>query len=170
MTIRAAGREDLPALVDIYNHYVAKTHVTFDTIPFTPTSRTPWFEQFDGDRYHCLVLEEDRAIAGYATSVRFKSKAAYETSVEVSVYLRPEATGRGFGRALYERLLPALAAADLHRAYAGIALPNEASVALHERLGFDRVATFTEVGRKFGRYWDVIWMERRLDRAMGGAS
>lgn len=165
MTIRAAVREDLPALVSIYNHYVVETHVTFDTAPFTAEARRPWLDQFDGERYQCLVLESDGAIAGYATSVPFKSKAAYETSVEVSVYLKPEAAGRGYGSALYGRLLPSLSHADLHRAYAGIALPNPASVALHARFGFQQVATFTEVGRKFGRYWDVVWMECPLDGA-----
>lgn len=163
MTIRDATIDDLGAIVDIYNHYITETHVTFDTQPFTQAARATWFEQFDGDRYHCIVAESGGAPMGYASSIAFKSKPAYETSVEVSVYLAPDAIGQGLGTALYHHLLQALSQADLHRAYAGIALPNEASVALHRRFGFVAAATFNEVGRKFGRYWDVMWMERALD-------
>ena len=163
MTIRNAVIEDLGAIVDIYNHYVTETHVTFDTEPFTPASRLTWFEQFDGHRYRCIVAESDGALMGYASSVAFKSKPAYETSVEVSVYLAPEATGQGLGGALYERLLPELGKADLHRAYAGIALPNDASVALHSRFGFLEAAKFEEVGRKFGRNLDVELYELVLE-------
>ncbi|MET9802570.1 N-acetyltransferase family protein [Streptomyces sp. NPDC006368] len=99
---------------------------------------------------------------GYATSSPFRPKAAYSTSVEVSVYLAPEAVGRGIGTLLYDRLFGALADEDVHRVYAGIALPNDASVRLHARFGFRHTGTFTEVGRKFGRYWDVAWYEKDL--------
>lgn len=162
MTIRPARREDLGALVDIYNHYVEHTHVTFDTTPFSIESREPWLAQFDGDRYRCLVAADGDSVVGYASSVAFKPKAAYQTSIEVSVYLRPDAVGRSFGKALYGQLLPELEHADVHRAYAGIALPNEASIALHRQFGFVEAARFTEVGRKFGQYWDVVWLERPL--------
>lgn len=162
MTVRAAGPDDLPALTDIYNHYVEHTHVTFDTESFSPERRQPWFDQFDGDRYRCLVAEDNDQILGYATSNRFKPKPAYQTSVEVGVYLDVERLGRGTGTALYEVLLSQLAATDLHRAYAGIALPNDASLALHAAFGFKQVARFAEVGHKFDRYWDVVWLERPL--------
>lgn len=101
-------------------------------------------------------------ILGYATSSGFRPKPAYATSVEVSVYLAPGAGGRGVGTLLYEALFRALAGEDLHRAYAGVAQPNEASVRLHERFGFRHVGTYREVGRKFGRYWDVAWYEKDL--------
>lgn len=87
----------------------------------------------------------------------------YGTSVEVSVYLTPDAAGHGIGTRLYDALFTALATEDVHRAYAGIALPNAASVRLHERFGFAHVGTYGEVGRKFGRYWDVAWYEKRPD-------
>ena len=99
---------------------------------------------------------------GYASSSRLRPKPGYLTSVETSIYLAPDATGRGAGSKLYERLFKAIEGEDLHRAYAGIALPNPASIALHERFGFRRVALFTEQGRKFGRYWDVAWFEKPL--------
>jgi phosphinothricin acetyltransferase len=75
----------------------------------------------------------------------------------------PEWTGHGIGRMLYERLFAALAEEDVHRAYAGITLPNPASVGLHERFGFTRIGVFTHAGRKFGRYWDVVWYEKQLE-------
>jgi phosphinothricin acetyltransferase len=80
----------------------------------------------------------------------------------MSIYLAPGATGRGLGTALYGALLPRLDREDVHRALAGVTLPNPASLALHERFGFHRVAHFSENGRKLGRYWDVVWLERRF--------
>jgi phosphinothricin acetyltransferase len=103
-------------------------------------------------------------LRGYASSGEFKSRPGYATSVETSVYVAPESVGRGVGTRLYEKVFEALEGHDLHRAYAGIALPNPASVALHEKFGFKRVALFTEPGRKFGRYWDVAWFEKPLGR------
>jgi phosphinothricin acetyltransferase len=101
-------------------------------------------------------------ILGYATSSPFRPKAAYSTSVEVSVYCAPDALGLGIGTLLYEALFDALKGEDVHRAYAGIALPNDASARLHTRFGFRHIGTYHEVGRKFGRYWDVAWYEKRL--------
>jgi phosphinothricin acetyltransferase len=160
--IRAAQADDLPTLVEIYNHYVENSHFTFDVEPCTPDSRRPWFEQFDGERYRCLVLLSDDLVVGYASSAPFKPKPAYGTSVEVSVYLAPGHTGRGYGRALYEALFTGIAKQDVHRAYALIALPNPESIALHEAFGFRQVAHLHEVGRKFGRYWDVVYLERAI--------
>ena len=100
---------------------------------------------------------------GFASSARFNPRAAYSTSVETSVYLDPGQTGRGFGMRLYGALLEELDREPaLHRAYGGISLPNDASIALHERLGFRHVGTFREVGFKFDRYWDVARYERQL--------
>ena len=101
-------------------------------------------------------------VLGYATSSPFRPKPAYSTSVEVSVYCAPEAAGRGIGTLLYKALFEALEGEDLHRAYAGIAQPNEASARLHARFGFRHIGTYEEVGRKFGRYWDVAWYEKKL--------
>lgn len=162
MQIRTAEAADLAAITDIYNHYVETSHATFDVGAFSIADRQPWFDQFNGGRYQCLVAEDAGALLGYACSMPFKAKAAYQTSVEVSVYVAPQTHRRGVGRALYERLLPALEAEDLHRAYAGISQPNDASMALHSAFGFEQAAHYREVGRKFDRYWDVIWLERGL--------
>jgi len=158
--LRPAGAADLAAIIEIYNHYVAHSHCTFDVTIFDSTSRAGWWRQFDGARRQCWVAAHGHDVLGYACSTEFKPKPAYETSVEVSVYLHPDHAGRGLGRALYERLFNALATQDVHRAYAGIALPNDASLALHRSFGFEQVSHLTEVGRKFDRYWDVVWLER----------
>jgi len=162
MQLRPATVSDLPALTRIYNHYVERSHATFDVGAFSSADRLSWFEQFDGGRYQCWLAEQDTSVLGYACSMPFKAKAAYATSVEVSVYVAADSHRRGIGRALYDKLLPALEAEDLHRAYAGIAQPNAPSMALHEQFEFHKAAHYREVGRKFDRYWDVIWLERAL--------
>lgn len=163
MKIRPARAGDLATVVGIYNYYVETSHATFDVGAFSVASRTGWFELFDGNRYQCWIADSGTGPLGYACSIPFKPKLAYQTSVEVSVYMAPEAQGRGIGKALYQHLLPALEAEDLHRAYAGIAQPNDPSMKLHQAFGFEEVAHFREVGRKFDRYWDVVWLERSLD-------
>ncbi|MDQ0950426.1 phosphinothricin acetyltransferase [Streptomyces phaeochromogenes] len=163
--VRPGVESDLDALTDIYNHYVRETPITFDTATFTPVERRPWLLSHPEDGPHRLMVAtagDSQEILGYATSSAFRPKPAYETSVEVTIYLAPDAGGRGVGTLLYKALFAALADEDLHRAYAGIAQPNEASVRLHERFGFRYVGTYREVGRKFGRYWDVAWYEKEL--------
>ena len=161
--VRAADKRDLEAINDIYNVYVTESHVTFDATPLTMDQRLAWFREHADPRHVVLVAVVDDAIAGYATSGRHRPRVGYETTVETSAYVAPAHVGRGVGTSLYTALFEALAGKDLHRALAGIAQPNEASVALHRRFGFRRVAQFTEQGRKFGRYWDVDWYERALD-------
>lgn len=161
-TIRAAGQGDLPAILRIYNHYVETSHSTFDTAPITVDQRTGWLRQFgESGPYRLLVAHDEQDLRGFAYSARLRSRPAYDVSVETTVYVAPEAIGRGLGRGLYEVLLAGVDLAGIHRVYAGIALPNEASVRLHEHVGFRHVGTFSEVGYKFGRYWDVAWFERR---------
>ncbi len=163
VAVRPATEQDLGQLNDIYNRYVVETHFTFDIEPMTMEARREWFSHYDTTgRYRVLVGVSDATVIGYASSSRWRPKPAYGTSVETSIYLAPDAVGRGIGTKLYEELFKLLQREDLHRAYAGIALPNQASIALHERVGFKRVAHFTEQGRKFDRYWDVGWYEKPL--------
>lgn len=153
--------DDLEAINDVYNHYVRETHITFDDEPMTMEARKEWFSHYAPDgRHRLLVAADGGQLQGYASSSRFRPKPGYLTSVETSIYLAPDSVGKGIGARLYAALLKAIEGEDVHRAYAGIALPNPASVALHERFGFKRVAHFSEQGRKFGRYWDVDWFER----------
>lgn len=158
------GREaDLEGLNDLYNHYVVEAHYTFDLEPLDMEWRREWFAHYAETGPHRLFVALDgERLIGFASSSKFRPKAGYDTSVETSVYVAPAATGKGAGSRLYTRLFRALEGEDLHRAYAGITLPNPASIALHERFGFKRVAHFTEQGRKFGRYWDVVWFEKPL--------
>ncbi|MFJ4914579.1 GNAT family N-acetyltransferase [Streptomyces sp. NPDC088726] len=182
--VRPGTKGDLGALTEIYNHDVRETALTFDTAPFTPGQRLPWLRSHPVDGPHRLLVAQDvrnvdapgaggpaPRILGYATSSAFRPKAASSTSAEVSVYCAPGAAGRGIGTLLYTALFEALADEDLHRAYAGIAQPNEASVRLHGRFGFrhlgtyaeaGRKFTYAEAGRKFGRYWDVARYGKHL--------
>lgn len=163
--VRPAAADDLSAINDIYNQYVVEAHYTFDLEPMSMDARREWFTHYgETGRHRLLVAVSDGRVSGYACSSRFRPKPAYETSVETSVYLAPDAIGRGAGARLYEKLFKTLDGEDVHRAYAGIAVPNPASIGLHERFGFKRVGHFTEQGRKFGRYWDVAWYEKPLGR------
>ena len=161
--VRSGEESDLEPVNDLYNHYVREAHYTFDLEPLSMEWRREWFAHFAPTGPHRLfvAVDEDRVI-GYASSGPFRPKAAYRTSVETSIYVAPDAVGRGTGKLLYTELFRSLGHEDVHRAYAGISLPNPASIALHEKFGFKRVAVFSEQGRKFDRYWDVAWYEREL--------
>jgi len=162
-TVRPGRAGDLAQLNDLYNHYIRETHITFDIEPWPLEQRRDWFGHYDTTgRHRLLVAVEGDRVLGYASSSPYRPKQAYETSVETSIYLLPEATGQRVGSALYEALFAAIAGEDVHRAYAGVTIPNPASIALHTRFGFREVATYTEQGRKFDRYWDVVWFEKPL--------
>ena len=161
--IRSAVLDDLPRLTEIYNYYVINTPITFDLEPVTVESRVRWFDEHSGTKRHRLFVAEDAGlIVGWAGTGPFRDRAAYDTSVETTVYCSHESTGRGIGAAMYRVLIDALKDEDIRRVLAGITLPNDASIALHRRFGFTEVGVFTECGRKFGKYWDVVWMERPL--------
>ncbi len=161
--IRPGHAKDLPELLAIYNHFVESTPVTFDVEPRSLEEREQWLTQFAATGPHRLLVAEDGgAVVGYASSTRFRRKAAYATTVETSVYVVPDSARRGFGRGLYTTLFEILGHEDVHRAVAALALPNDASVAFHKTFGFREVGVFTESGRKFDRYWDIMWMEKSL--------
>lgn len=163
-TIRFALDADLPKLVQIYNHYVEHTAITFDTQAFDVEQRRAWFDGFSPDGTHrLLVADQDGLAVGYASSSSLIPRAAYDTSVQTTVYLQPASTGNGIGTRLYSELMTQLVSdSRLHRAYGGIALPNEASIALHKQLGFEHIGTYREVGYKFDKFWDVAWYEKDL--------
>jgi phosphinothricin acetyltransferase len=163
VNIRPVRVDDLPRLTQIYNHYVAHTAASFDLAPATIEERGEWFRQFGETGPHRLFVAENAgAVVGYTGSFPFRDRKAYETTVETTVYCAPEAVGRGIGRLLYGALFDALRGEDLRVAIAAIAVPNPASIALHERFGFKLVGVFHGVGRKFERYWDVAWYEKAL--------
>lgn len=162
MRLRAATPSDAAAVVAIYAPYVTGSAITFELEPPSVEEMAERIEAVAG-RYPWIVAEDaDGHLAGYVYACPFRARAAYRFAVETTVYLRPEAVGRGLGRRLYAPLLDALERQGFTQAVAAIALPNEASVALHERLGFSPSGTYREVGFKLGRWLDVGLWQRRL--------
>ncbi len=167
VTIRPARVDDVPALTALYNHYIETTPATFDLKPWTiERRRDEWFSRYaETGPYRLFVAQQGERIVGMSYSGPWNPKAAYDTSVETSVYCLDGETGHGLGRALVGALLEALAQERVHRAFALITLPNEPSERLIERMGFSLVGILPEAGRKFGQFWDVaIWQ-----RAIGPA-
>lgn len=165
IVIRFAEEHDVEALTHLYNYYIEHSIATFDLIPHTVEERLIWFHEHRPEsRYKLLVAESNTTgeVVGYASSSRFRSKAAYDTSVETSIYIKPGMTGRGIGTLLYSRLLALLEEEPVHRIYACIAIPNESSLRLHRRFGFISVGLFTEAGYKHGAYRDIQWLEKRV--------
>ena len=156
--LRQCTPTDAAQICDIYNHYVLETVVTFEESPVLVadmaqriadvTARLPW-----------LVWETEAGIVGYACATPWKTRAAYRHAVESSIYLAPQATGRGLGSRLYQALIADLRQRGSHCVIGGAALPNPASVSLHERLGFGKVGEFRQVGFKFGRWIDVAYWQ-----------
>jgi phosphinothricin acetyltransferase len=162
LAIREATEADAPAIAALYNPYVAETTITFEEVAVSAEQMATRVRDVQQAGLPWLVLEEGGALRGYAYATRWKPRSAYRFSVESSVYLATGHTGRGHGRRLYGALFEALRARGVHAVIGGIALPNPASVALHERMGMAPVAQFREVGFKFGRWIDVGYWERLL--------
>lgn len=156
--VRAANESVLPAINELYSHYIINSHCTFDLEPWSLDKRLAWHRWMTPPWFVYVAEQRDR-LAGFTFSNRFRKKAAYDCSVETTVYVNNKNRGLGTGRLLLQHLLDSLAQHDVHRAYAGIAMPNDASIALHETLGYRYLETFREVGFKFGRYHDVAWYE-----------
>lgn len=161
--IRSAGPADAAAIADIYNHYVRHTIVTFEEEPVAADEFAARVAEVNAAGLPFLVAETDGRVAGYAYASKWKGRCGYRFSVEVSVYLAPDRGRQGIGTALYGELFPMLQAKRIHAVMGGIALPNEASVALHEKFGMTQVARFTEVGFKFGRWIDVGYWQRLFE-------
>jgi phosphinothricin acetyltransferase len=164
ITVREATPEDLPIIAAIYTHYTLRTTTTFNIEVRTPRE---WRERFDehivSGPYLLLVAEREGTVVGFVETQRFRPKAAYDRSLEISVYVAPDEQGRGAGTTLFEALFERLSGDPrFHRAFSIIALPNEASIALHQRFGFVHRGTLTEAGFKFGQYLDVAYYERPL--------
>lgn len=153
--IRPARAADADALARIYNHYIRETIITFEEQPVDAAAMALRMDETAAASLPWLVAEAGGAVLGYAYASKWKGRCAYRYSVESTVYLDAAKTGRGLGTPLYRALIDALRGRSLHAVIGGIALPNEASVALHEKLGFRKVAQFPEVGYKFGRWIDV---------------
>lgn len=161
--IRPASDGDAPYIAAIYNPYVAGTSISFEEQSISAHEMLQRIHEVRGASLPYLVLENaESAVIGYAYASKWKGRCAYRFSVETSIYLAESAVGQGFGAQLYRALLDQLRATQVHLAIAGIALPNHASIALHERLGFEKAAHFKEVGFKFGKWVDVGYWQLAL--------
>jgi len=160
--IRIATEQDAEAISHIYNHYITTTVITFeeevvssddiaDRIKTTLAAGLPW-----------LIAEEDNIVLGYAYATPWKSRSAYQFSVETSVYLDPNASRKGWGSQLYQALFVQLQHTKVRTVIGGIALPNPASIALHEKLGMHKSAHFSKVGYKFNQWIDVGYWQKSL--------
>lgn len=154
MNIRKVELADAEQIAEVYNYYIQNTHHTFETDPLSGEEMRKRIVNTI-ENYPYLVAEVDGEICGYAYASQFKMRTAYAYAVEVSIYVKNASKQKGIGTSLYTQMFDELAETNTHAIIAGIALPNDASVRFHERLGFSKVAHFREVGYKLGRWVDV---------------
>jgi len=155
MLITPAASADTEAISAIYNHYVATSHATFELKPIDPDEMGRRVIDTVSQGYPFLVCHDQDQVLGYAYGRPFRPRPGYRHAVEVAVYVHPDHQGKGIGKRLYDQLLPTLFTNGAHSLIATIALPNEASVRMHENFGFVKSGHFREVGRKFDRWIDV---------------
>lgn len=160
--VRSATAADAEAIARIYNYYIRNTVITFEEEPVSAEAMANRVADVQGLALPWLVAQLGSVIVGYAYATRWKTRSAYRHSVETTIYLEQGRERRGIGAALYSRLLSVLRERGIHVAIGGAALPNEASVALHEKLGFEHVATFRQVGFKHERWVDVGYWQLLL--------
>lgn len=170
VVIRDALLSDALSLSEIYAHYVENTAITFDIAPRTAEGFAALIASVQ-ETYPFLVAVQNDVVVGYAYAARFRRQAAYDACVELSIYLDPSHMGEGIGRVLYEELERRLVSQGVTNLYACIAYPIEPdeyldanSAEFHEHLGFAIIGRFHRCGRKFGRVYDMVWMEKLLDQ------
>jgi L-amino acid N-acyltransferase YncA len=159
VTVRPASAADVAALARIYNHYIQDTVITFEEEPVSAQVMATRVSEVQALSLPWLVAESGNEVVGYAYATKWKARSAYRHSVETTIYLQQGCERRGIGTTLYRGLLSDLRVRGLHVAIGGAALPNEASIALHEKLGFEHVATFRQVGFKHERWVDVAYWQ-----------
>jgi phosphinothricin acetyltransferase len=160
--IRQALPADANEIARIYNHYVRSTVITFEEQEVTPSTMAERMADVGSATLPWLIADDGSGVVGYAYASRWKPRSAYRFAVETSVYVEHDHLGKGIGSALYRALFGALLDRGLHAVIGGIALPNEGSLALHEKFGMRKVAHFEQVGFKFGRWVDVGYWQRTL--------
>ncbi|MGQ7242156.1 GNAT family N-acetyltransferase [Salinicola sp. V024] len=169
MQIVDADSHHLSAITDIFNHYILHTNARFETSPLTLVDRREWFSLFArNSRYQLLVAVEGGQVEGFAGSQPYRKTSAFCQTVETTIYLAPDRARRGIGTRLYSALFSRLSEQELNLAVAGIALPNESSIALHEKFGFRRVGIFEDYAIKNGQYLSALWMQKHLMRRQDG--
>jgi L-amino acid N-acyltransferase len=163
VTLRLARLDDAEATRRIYNAEVATSTATFDLVPRSLDEQREWLSARSGAHAVVVADDEDGGVVGFAALSPWRSKPAYSTSVEDSIYVHPDNQGRGIGKNLLAELLDVARAHGFHAVFARIVRGHETSIKLHEAFGFDIVGTEREVGRKFGRWLDVVVMELLLN-------
>lgn len=161
MNIRQAKTDDASGLLQIYQPIVEDSITSFEVVAPTTEEFAQRIESTIAT-HEWLVIEDSTTLAGYAYASPHRAREAYRFTAETSVYVRPSHQGRGIGRRLYSALFESLGRLDFHCAFAGIALPNDASIALHRACGFSEIGTFREVGFKNGAWHDVSWWQRKI--------
>lgn len=159
ITIRQATAADLAAILEIYNDVIVNTTAVYDYNPHTLAMRQQWFETKQQQGFPVFVAEENGEILGFSSIGPFRAWAAYQYTVENSIYVAAAARGRGIAKLLMPPLIAAARQLKLHTMVAGIDASNEASIALHKKFGFTEVAHFTEVGYKFNRWLDLKFLQ-----------
>jgi phosphinothricin acetyltransferase len=163
ITVRPGTEQDRAAIVEIINYTAANSHATFSTRPTTVAEQRERFDQFAlTGPYRLLVADRGGQVVGYACSQRYREGDAFAETVELSIALAADCRGGGVGSTLYRALFDALADEPVHTILVGIAMPNEASVALHRKFGFTEVGVFREYAVKNGQYLSSLWMQRFL--------
>ena len=158
--IAASSRAQLPEILAIYNEVIRNTTAVYSDEEVTLENRERWFDAKDAQGFPVLVATDSSGVVGFGTFGEFRAWPCYRASVEHSVHVRADFRRRGVGRALVEALIDAAAAMQKHVMIAGIDAENVNSISLHESLGFEVVGHFREVGRKFGRWLDLKFMQR----------
>jgi phosphinothricin acetyltransferase len=165
MTVHDATLEDLPGILAIYNEVIANSTAVYSEAPVTLDDRVAWFADKQRLGYPVLVTRDAAGVTGFASFGDFRAWPCYRQTAELSVHIRADQRGQGIGRMLVEAIIARAAAAGKHVLVAGIDADNAVSIHLHERLGFVQVGHFKQVGRKFGRWLDLVFMQRVLDEA-----
>ncbi|WP_432455054.1 MULTISPECIES: GNAT family N-acetyltransferase [unclassified Agarivorans] len=161
MEIRFGRQSDIAAITDIFNFYILNSYARFEERIFTLEDRQQWFEQFRADsKYQLYVACHENDILGFACSQQYRAIEAFDDTVEVTIYLLERAKGQRVGSLLYQRLFSELATQNVHRALSGIALPNAASIGLHQQFGFSQVGVFDQYAKKNGQYLSAMWLEK----------
>ena len=161
--IRAANPDDAASIAEIYAHHVLHGTASFDTVPPDADTWRAKIVDISARGWPFLVVEEDGAVLGYAYATQFRDRPAYAETCENSIYLAPDHSGRGIGSALMAALLPAAAEAGFRQMIAVVGGDEPASVALHRKFGFTVAGRMRDVGRKFGRLLDTVYLQRSLD-------
>jgi len=159
--VRSATVEDAPAVLEIYNHEVLTSTVTFDLVPRTLAEQESWITDRSG-AHVVLVVEDDGEVVGFGALSQYRERAGYATTVEDSVYVHQDHRGKGVGRLLLAGLVERATAHGFHALMAKVVGDHQASINLHAAAGFEVVGHEREVGRKFGRWLDVVLLERLL--------